>query len=138
MKKQKDFKIPNDLRNRLETARLEALALFRALDCLDLTPDEIPQDLMRELFELDADFAEALWALDQPPYSLDYRAMVRDTLESLKWWPDTCQEFLEELPSRSLAPLDKHRRSIHPKLTIQDAYTDIPGRDPNMGDPLFG
>lgn len=57
--------IPEDLRRRLEAARLELLALFRALDRMNLTPKEIPQHLIRQLFELDADYAEALWALDQ-------------------------------------------------------------------------
>lgn len=54
-------RIPADLRSRLESARLNLLALFRALDQMDLTPAEIPQRLMRQLFELDADYAEALW-----------------------------------------------------------------------------
>ena len=76
--------IPTDLRARLETARLHLLALFRALDRLDLSASEIPQRLLHQLFELDADFAEALWALDQPSHSLDFRAMLRDTLESLE------------------------------------------------------
>ena len=52
--------IPADLRPRLETARLDLLALFRALDRMDLTPAEIPQHLIRQLFELDADYVEAL------------------------------------------------------------------------------
>ncbi len=65
--------IPTDLRARLETARLHLLALFRALDRLDLSASEIPQRLLSQLFELDADFAEALWALDQPSHSLDFR-----------------------------------------------------------------
>jgi hypothetical protein len=47
--------IPVDLRARLEAARLDLLALFRALDRLDLSPAEIPQRLIRQLFELDAD-----------------------------------------------------------------------------------
>jgi hypothetical protein len=58
--------IPSDLRTRLETARLDLLPLFRALDRMNLTPAEIPRRLVRQLFEMDADFAEALWALDQP------------------------------------------------------------------------
>ena len=59
--------IPVDLRARLEAARLDLLALFRALDRMNLTPSEIPQRLIRQLFELDADYVEALWGLDQPP-----------------------------------------------------------------------
>jgi hypothetical protein len=63
--------IPADLRARQETARLDLLALFRALGQMDLLPAEIPQRPLRQLFELDADYAEALWVLDQPPASLD-------------------------------------------------------------------
>ncbi len=68
--------IPVDLRERLETARLDLLALFRALDRMDLSATEIPQRLLCQLFELDADFAEALWGLDQPAGRLDVRAML--------------------------------------------------------------
>lgn len=46
--------IPPDPRPRLEAARLDLLALFRALDQMDRTPAEIPQRLIRQLFELDA------------------------------------------------------------------------------------
>ena len=49
-----------DLRSRLEAARLDLLALFRALDQMELSPAEIPLRLMRQLFEMDADYAEAL------------------------------------------------------------------------------
>src|SRR5712692_852259 len=73
------LEIPGDLPARLEVARLDLLALFRALDRMDLSPVEIPQRLLRQLFELDADFAEALWALDQPEGNFDRRAMLRDT-----------------------------------------------------------
>jgi hypothetical protein len=37
--------VPADLRARLEAARLDLRALFRALDRMDLTPSEIPQRL---------------------------------------------------------------------------------------------
>src|SRR5438552_4981581 len=72
------LEIPGDLRARLEVARLDLLTLFRALDRMDLSAGEIPQRLLRQLFELDADLAEALWALDQPQGSLDRRAMLHD------------------------------------------------------------
>src|ERR1022692_3887978 len=75
--------IPVDLRARLEVARLDLLALFHALDRMDLSPAEIPQPLIRQLFELEADYVEALWALDRPPGSLDLYAMLRDTLAAL-------------------------------------------------------
>jgi hypothetical protein len=135
MKRSRNPIIPSNLRQRLETTRLEALALFRALDRVNLTPNEIPQTLLRDLFELDADFAEALWALDQPPHSLDFRAMVRDTLGSLKGWSDFCQDFLAELPTSVLKPLAAQQATIRSKLTIQDAYSQVPGRDPNAGTP---
>src|SRR5260370_33371744 len=90
--------IPVDLRRHLETARLDLLALFSALDRIDLSPAEIPQQLIRQLFELDADYAQALWALDQPPAPLEMRAMIRDTLAAL-----------DQLPAAS-APLRKYLR----------------------------
>ena len=68
--------LPIDLCTRLETARLDLLALFRALDRMDLSPAEIPQRLLRQLFERDADYAEALWALDQPPGIMDLHAVM--------------------------------------------------------------
>ena len=75
--------IPEDLRTRLEAARLDLLALFRTLDRMNLSAGEIPQRLLQQLFELDADYAEALWALDQPAGSLDRRAThLEDTASS--------------------------------------------------------
>jgi hypothetical protein len=75
--------IPIDLRERLEAARLDLLALFRALDRMHLAPEQIPQRLIRHLFELDADYVEALWALDQSPGTINPQAMLRDTLATL-------------------------------------------------------
>src|SRR6266404_3897904 len=93
MARRSTAEIPVDLRARLETARLDLLVLFRALDQMDLLPAEIPQRLMRQLFELDADYAEALWALDQPAGSLDMRAMLRDTVAALDQLPEACARF---------------------------------------------
>jgi len=50
------------LRARREAARRDLLALLRALDRMDLTPFEIPQRLIRQLFELAVDSVQALWA----------------------------------------------------------------------------
>jgi hypothetical protein len=105
----------------LEAARLDLLALFRALDRLDLTADEIPQPLLRELFVLDADFAEALHVLDFPTRGLDIRAMVADTRASLRRAPATRQRFLAELAT------------ILPALTREDARNSIPAQDPRCG-----
>src|SRR6202161_3442563 len=92
--------IPVDLRARLEAARLDLLALFRALDRMHLAPEQIPQRLIRQLFELDADYVEALWALDQPPGKLNPRAMLRDTLAALEQLPAACSRFRKTLPSK--------------------------------------
>lgn len=89
--------IPPDLRARLEASRLDLLALFRALDQMDLTPLEIPQRLLQQLFELDADYAEALWALDQPEGTFDLRAMLRDTLAALDQLPAATTRFRKHL-----------------------------------------
>ncbi len=83
MLRHRSAEIPMDLRLQLETARLDLLALFRAMDRLSLTPEQIPQRLIRRLFELDADYAEALWGLDQPPGKLNMRAMLRDISTSI-------------------------------------------------------
>ena len=54
------------LRARREAARRDLLALLRALDRMDLTPFEIPQRLIRQLFELAVDSVQALWAWIKP------------------------------------------------------------------------
>ncbi len=130
--KRKHPPIPADLMNRLETARLELLALFRALDQLDLTAEEIPQQELHDLFELDADFAEALFVMDKPPDGLDTKAMVRDTLESLEQMPLAREEFEDLLPSRAHRQFAKVESAIRDGMTVQDAYHSIPGRDPQI------
>jgi len=125
--------VPPDLRQRLETARLELLALFRALDRMDLTAREIPQRLLHQLFELDADFAEALWALDQPSGSLDLRAMARDTLAALEQLPDSCSRFRRNLPKRAHPILPRLEATVRSSLNPREAYNMVPGRDPQNG-----
>src|ERR1700684_623241 len=90
--------IPVDLRTRLEAARLDLLALFRALDRMHLTPQQIPQRLIRRLFELDADYVEALWGLDQPAGKLSVSALLRDTQAALEQLPAACSRLRENLP----------------------------------------
>ena len=58
--------LPKNLRPRLEDARLDALALLRAIDRALIAPHKLPKQELHQLYELDADCAEALWALDQP------------------------------------------------------------------------
>lgn len=125
--------IPTDLRHRLESARLDLLALFRALDRMGLSPREIPQRLLRQLFELDADYAEALWALDQPPGALDIRLMLRDTLAALEKLPGACARFRKNLPKRAHPTLLELETSVRKSLAPPEAYNMIPGRDPQNG-----
>ena len=124
--------IPPDLRPRLERARLDSLALFRALDRLDLTPYEIPQRLLRTLFELDADCAEALYALDQPRHTSKLKAMLQHTQVSLDKIPLARKRLRQRLPERVLPRLHTLEAAIHAALDSREAYNDIPGRDPQI------
>jgi len=98
-----------DLRPRLEAARLDLLALFRALD---------------------ADYAEALWGLDQPPGKLNLPAMLRDTLAALEQLPGASSRLRSNLPPRSDATLSRLEAAIRTKLNPAEAYNMVPGRDP--------
>jgi len=122
-----------DLRVRLEAARLDLLALFRALDRMQLQPAEIPQRLLHQLFELDADYAEALWALDHPPTSLDFQAMLRDTLAALEQLPESCDRFRAHLPRRAQAILAQLEITLRIGLDRAEAYSTVPGRSPRNG-----
>ena len=133
MASQTKVEIPADLRGRLETARLDLLALFRALDQMDLAPMEIPQRLIRRLFELDADFAEALWALDQVPGALDLNAMLRDTMAALEQLPEASARFRKHLPPRAHPALAKLEITVRKSLLPAEAYNMVPGRDPQNG-----
>jgi hypothetical protein len=133
MARRSAVEIPADLRVRLERARLDLLALFRALDRMDLAPSEIPQRLIRQLFELDADYTEALWALDQSPGTLDVKAMLRDTLAALDQLPDASARFRKNLPRRAHPTLAHLEVTVSHSLLPADAYNMIPGRDPQTG-----
>jgi hypothetical protein len=122
--------VPADLRTRLEAARLDRLALFRALDRMDLAPAEIPQRLIRQLFELDADYAEALWALDQLPGTLDLTLLLRDTLAALEQLPEASSRLRKNLPSRAHPVLAKLELPVRQSLLPTEAYNMVPGRDP--------
>lgn len=97
---------------------------------MDLTPSEIPQRLIRQLFELDADYVEALWGLDQPPEKLNLAAMLRDTLAALDQLAGACSRLRGNLPPRSHATLSRLELSIRAQLNPAEAYTMVPGRDP--------
>jgi hypothetical protein len=129
MRRGSQIEIPSDLRLRLETARLDLLTLFRALDQMNLAPFEIPQRLIRQLFELDADYVEALWALDQPAGKFNLKAMLRDTLAALEQLPDTVQRFRKNLPERANPKLEALEIDIRKKLNPKEAYNMVPGRN---------
>jgi hypothetical protein len=133
MARRSQVEIPAALRARLETARLDLLALFRALDRMDLSPAEIPQRLIRPLFELDADYAEALWALDQPPATLDLHAMLRDTLAALDQLPEACARFRTHLPRRARVVLAQLEITVRSSLDPAEAYSMVPSRSPQNG-----
>jgi hypothetical protein len=97
---------------------------------MDLTPNEIPQRLIYQLFELDADCAQALWALDQPFDSFNVHAMVRDTLASLKKLPAARERFRKKLPKRVRSALEQLETEIRSALEPHEAYYQVPGRDP--------
>lgn len=122
--------IPPDLRSRLETARLDLLALFRSLDRMDLSAREIPQRLLQQLFELDADHAEALWVLDQPRATFDLRLMMRDTLSALEQFPAACARFRTNLPQLARPILASLEPQIRNSLDPREAYNLLPGTDP--------
>ncbi len=117
--------ITPDLRKSLETARLDLLALFRALDRSGLTEKEIPQTQLHELFELDADFAEALFVMDNPPPDLDMRAMLKDTLASLEALPEAIKTFYKLLPEKYRRRLDSLKAAIRSAMTDREAYHGI-------------
>ena len=121
---------PADLRARLERARLDTLALLRALDQGRLAPRDLPHAALAHLAALDADCAEALWALDQPLGTLDVDAMVRDTLTSLDALPVARAQVRTGVPGDTRARLQTLEPMIRATLDLIEAYNDVPGREP--------
>jgi hypothetical protein len=113
-----------DLRTRLEQARLELRALYRALDALRVV-QEVPSAL-RRLGELDADFAEALWVLKQPKGRFNLAAMRRDSQKSLEALGGARQGLLELLPEATRQRVEAKAVEIGAQLSAEEAYQDIP------------
>ena len=121
---------PADLRPRLERARLDTLALLRALDQGRLAPRELPHAALAHLAALDADCAEALWALDQPPGTLDIDAMVRDTRTSLGALANARAQVRLGIPIVDRPRLQTLEPLIRATLDPSEAYNDVPRRNP--------
>jgi hypothetical protein len=121
---------PADLRARLEQARLDTLALLRALDQARLAPRDLPHVALAQLAALDADCAEALWALDQPRGALNVDAMMHDTRTSLDALAIARAQVRAQLPGDARARIDRLEPVIRATLDSIEAYNDVPGRDP--------
>lgn len=124
-----EHRAAEQLRPQLEAARLELRALYRTLDRMLLAQD-LPVGL-RRLQELDADFAEALWVLDQPRGRFNLSAMVDDTLASLSRLAPTRAAFLASFGETTRAAIEERARLTRGVLFPTDAYLEIPGRDPD-------
>lgn len=120
--------LPTDLRSRLEVARLDTLALLRALDRARIPLPHLPHAELRQLYALDADCAEALWALEQPAGSLDLAAMVRDTLASLQHLPAARDVVRTRVPTPPR--VEALEATLRAELDPREAYNDIPGHLP--------
>ncbi|MGH7340292.1 MAG: hypothetical protein ACREKH_07360 [Candidatus Rokuibacteriota bacterium] len=107
---------------------MELRALFRAADQLAIGQD-LPDELQR-LFELDADFAEALHVMDTGPHGINIPSMLRDTEASLAEIDRARSEFLVSLSAREREELEARVSRVRAGLSMADAYIDIPGRDP--------
>ena len=119
--------VPPELREQLKSTRLDLLALFRALDRMRLAQDMPPE--LCALGELDADFAEALWALDQPPGRFDFAAMVQDTTASLARLPTVREKFLAVFDGGTRDALVERAIATRGVLRPEEAYSQVPGRD---------
>jgi len=132
-KKTQKIERAEHLRPHLEAARLDLRALYRAVDRMRIAQD-LPVQL-RRLQELDADFAEALYVLDRPPGGLDWSAMIGDTRASLERLPAARTAFLATFDGPTRAEIEERARRIRDALAPDDAYLEIPGRDPDARRP---
>jgi hypothetical protein len=115
------------LRARCEEARLDLRALYLTLDRRRLLRDLPPPVLV--IAELDADLAEALWALDQPRGRIDLDAMERDTVSSLERVPSARDSVLALLDSGDRADVMENLVQVRATLAPEEAYLEVPGRD---------
>lgn len=86
-----------------------------------------------QFFEPDADYAEALWALDQAPGTLDLQLMLRDTLAALEQLPEAAARLRRNLPNRAHPVSAELEPAVRRSLLPAEAYNMVPGRDPKSG-----
>jgi hypothetical protein len=72
-------------------------------------------------------------ALDQPAGRLDRGVMLRDTLATLNQLPKAAAQFRKKLPSRSQPILVQLEERVRKTLNSKEAYSMVPGRDPENG-----
>ena len=106
--------------------------MLRALDRAQIPPPHLPQAPLHALFALDADCAEALWALDQPAGALDPHAMIRDTLASLEALPAARALVRAQLSAVATTRVHTLEPVIRASLDPTEAYNDVPGRAPRL------
>jgi hypothetical protein len=87
---------------------------------------------MHRLFELDADFAEALHVMDLSPRNISVGLMLRDTEASLARIAAVREDLLAILQAPDRARLEARVPAVRATLSPADAYIDIPGRDPSV------
>jgi len=126
-------RVPASWEKKLKLARLDLLALFRAIDQLPIDARELHQQTLHELFDIDGDCAEALWILDEPAVKFDMRRMMRDTRASLGCLAETRDRLMFYLTPPRQAALEDKVRAVRATLTEQDAWHAIPGKDPTAG-----
>ena len=56
--------------------------------------------------------------------------MLRDTLKALDQLPSASARFRKQLPARAHPTLEHLEASIRPALNPKEAYSLVPGRDP--------
>jgi hypothetical protein len=116
MFRRSQVEIPVDLRARLEVARLDLLALFRALDRMHLAPEQIPQRLIRSY----SNSTPIMW--NAPRYAGCPGAVAGG------WLP-----FRKTLPSQAQRTLSQLELTIRANLSPAEAYNMVPGRDSQSG-----
>jgi hypothetical protein len=126
-----ETRLPQDLRRRLEAARLDLLTLFRALDSLCIAAHLPPE--LHALFKLDADFAEALAVLDYPVAGYDLVKMQHDTLASLADVVSAKNDLLDTLDPHDRERLARRLPVVDATIDPREAYSQIPGREPRRG-----